>query len=84
MTTTMILPRTKPLQATLLLTQQTTAQQTTGIDISAVLNLMLPAMLVGMMVKMISVTPNKKKQVELPATERTTSQSRRKPHPIGS
>jgi large-conductance mechanosensitive channel len=77
MTTTMILPRTKPLQATLLLTQQTTAQQTTGIDISAVLNLMLPAMLVGMMVKMISVTPNKNKQVKSPATEGITSQPKK-------
>jgi hypothetical protein len=81
---TMILPRTKPQQATSLLTQQTTPQQTTGLDIPTLMNLMLPAMVVGMMVKMISVTPNKKKQVELPATERTTSQSKRKPHPIGS
>ena len=68
---------TRPLQATSLLTQQTTTQQTTGIDISTVLNLMLPAMVIGMMAKMISVTPNKNKQIKSPATESTTSQPKK-------
>jgi hypothetical protein len=72
MTTTLILPRTKPLQASSILVQQTTAQQTNGIDISTLMNLMLPAMVVGMMAKMISVTTAKKKQMT-PATENLTS-----------
>jgi hypothetical protein len=77
MTTTMILPRTKPLQATSILAQQTTAQPTTGIDISTVMNLMLPVMVIGMMVKMISVTSNKKKQVQSPSLESTISHAKK-------
>ena len=50
----MVFPRTQPLQAASIYTQQTTAQQTGGIDISTLLNLMLPAMVIGMMVKMMS------------------------------
>jgi large-conductance mechanosensitive channel len=77
MVATMKFSITRPLQATSLLTQQTTTQQTTGIDISTIMNLLLPAMVVGMMAKMISVTPNKNKQVKSPATEITTSQSKK-------
>jgi hypothetical protein len=77
MTTTMILPRTKPLQANSVLAQQTTTQQTAGIDISNLMNLMLPAMVIGMMAKMISATPNKKKQVQSPSLESTTSRAKK-------
>ena len=77
MTTTLKFPISRPLQAGSISAQQTTAQQTTGIDISTVLNLMLPAMIVGMMVKMIAVTPSKNKQVKSPATESTTAQPKK-------
>ena len=74
MATTMVFPRTQALQAASIYTQQTTAQQTGGIDISTLMNLMLPAMVIGMMAKMISSTLGKKKQVKAATTESTTSQ----------
>jgi large-conductance mechanosensitive channel len=73
MSTTMIFPRTQALQAASIYTQQASAQQTGGIDISTLMNLMLPAMVVGMMAKAISTTPSKKKEVT-PTTENPTSQ----------
>ena len=69
----MIFPRTQALQAASIYTQQASAQQTGGIDISTLMNLMLPAMVVGMMAKAISTTPSKKKEVT-PTTENPTSQ----------
>jgi hypothetical protein len=77
MTTTLKFPITRPLQTTSLLTQQTTAQQTTGIDISTLMNLLLPAMVVGMAARAISITTVKNKQVKSPATESTTSQPKK-------
>jgi hypothetical protein len=53
MTTTMVFPRTRPQQSSYLYSQQTTAQQTSGIDISSLMTMMKPAMMVGMMGKMI-------------------------------
>ena len=76
MSTTMVFPRTQTLQATSIYTQQATAQQTGGLDISNILNLMLPAMVIGMMTKMMSVTTAKKKQMT-PTTENSTSQPKK-------
>ena len=59
----MVFPRTQPLQAAAIYTQQATVQQTGGIDISTLMNLMLPVMVIGMMMKMMSVTTTKKKHV---------------------
>ena len=59
----MVFPRTQPLQAAAIYTQQATVQQTGGIDISTLMNLMLPVMVISMMMKMMSVTTTKKKQV---------------------
>lgn len=53
MTTMMTFPRTRPQQATSISFQQTTSQQT-GLDISSLLNLMVPMMMVVMMMKMIA------------------------------
>jgi len=48
MTTTMIFPRIQPQQATSMHAQQTTSQQT-GINLTDILNTMLPMMIVVMM-----------------------------------
>ena len=64
------------LQAASIYNQQTTAQQTNGLDISNIMNLMLPAMVVGMMMKMMGSSLGKKKQVT-PATENPTSQPKK-------
>ena len=76
MSTTMAFPRTQPLQAASVYTQQATAQQTGGIDISTLMNFLLPAMVIGMMAKMMSSTLGKKKQVKVATTESTTSRSK--------
>ena len=72
----MVFPRTQTLQAASIYTQQATNQQTGGIDISTLMNLMLPAMVIGMMMKMMSGTVGKKKQVT-PTTENPTSQPKK-------
>jgi len=72
----MFFPRTQTLQAASIYTQQATNQQTGGIDISTLMNLMLPAMVIGMMMKMMSGTVGKKKQVT-PTTENPTSQPKK-------
>ena len=72
MSTTMFFPRAQPLQAASIYTQPTTAQQTGGIDISTLMNLMLPVMVIGMMMKMMGSSLGKKKQVT-PTTENPTS-----------
>jgi hypothetical protein len=63
----MFFPRAQPLQAASIYTQPTTAQQTGGIDISTLMNLMLPVMVIGMMTKMMGSSLGKKKQMK--ATE---------------
>jgi len=68
----MFFSRAQPLQAASIYTQQATAQQTSGLDISTLMNLMLPVMVIGMMMKMMSGTVGKKKQVT-PTTENPTS-----------
>lgn len=70
MTTTMTFPRTRPQQATSIYAQQTTAQQTGSIDISSLLNLMMPVMIVGMMGKMMGgmVSPKQVKTAESETT----------------
>jgi hypothetical protein len=76
MSTTISFPRTQPLQAATIYTQQATAQQTGGIDISTLMNLMLPAMVIGMMMKMMGSSLGKKKQVT-PTTENPTTQPKK-------
>jgi hypothetical protein len=67
MSTTMSFPRTQPLQAGSIYTRQATSQQTGGIDISTLMNWMLPVMVIGMMMKMMGSSLGKKKQMK--ATE---------------
>ena len=76
MATTMVFPRTQPLQAAPIYTQQATTQQIGGIDISTLMNLMLPAMIIGMMTKMMSGTLSKKKGAKTATTESTSSRSK--------
>jgi len=76
MATTIVFPRTQALQAGAIYTQQTTAQQTGGIDVSTLMNLMLPAMVIGMMAKMMSGTLGKKKQAKAGTTESITARSK--------
>ena len=64
MSTTMSFPRTQPLQAGSIYTRQATSQQTGGIDISTLMNWMLPVMVIGMMMKMMGSSLGKKKQVK--------------------
>ena len=72
----MVFPRAQALQAASIYTQQTTAQQTNGLDISNIMNLMLPAMVVGMMMKMMGSSLGKKKEVK--AAESKSANSRAK------
>ena len=73
----MIFPRAQALQAASIYTQQANVQQTGGIDISNIMNLMLPAMVIGMMVKMMGSSLGKKKQVKVTESKRTNSQSKK-------
>ena len=77
----MFFPRAQPLQAASIYTQPTTAQQTGGIDISTLMNLMLPAMVIGMMMKMLGTSLGKKKQVKAAESKNTLTQSKRHPQP---
>ena len=72
----MFFPRTQPLQAAAIYTQQAIVQQTGGIDISTLMNLMLPAMVIGMMMKIMGSSLGKKKQATL-ATENPTSKTKK-------
>jgi len=72
----MFFPRTQPLQAASIYTQQVTAQQTGSLDVSTLMNFLLPAMVIGMMVKMMGSSLGKKKQVT-PTTENPTSQPKK-------
>ena len=74
MSTTMSFPRTQPLQAASIYTRQATSQQTGGIDISTLMNWMLPVMVIGMMLKMMGSSLSKKKQVKVTESKRTNSQ----------
>jgi hypothetical protein len=77
MSTTMSFPRTQPLQAGSIYTRQATSQQTGGIDISTLMNWMLPVMVIGMMMKMMGSSLGKKKQVKVTESKRTNSQSKK-------
>jgi hypothetical protein len=77
MSTTMSFSRTQPLQAGSIYTRQATSQQTGGIDISTLMNWMLPVMVIGMMLKMMGSSLSKKKQVEATESKRTNSQSKK-------
>jgi hypothetical protein len=73
----MSFPRTQPLQAGSIYTRQATSQQTGGIDISTLMNWMLPVMVIGMMMKMMGSSLGKKKQVKVTESKRTNSQSKK-------
>lgn len=60
----MHVPRIRPQQAASINSMQTGVQQTSSIDISTLMNLMVPAMMVGMMGKTMSDTQGKSKQVK--------------------
>ena len=72
----MFFSRTQALQAASIYTQQATVQQTGGIDVSTLMNLMLPVMVIGMMMKMMGSSLGKKKEVT-PTTENPTSQPKK-------
>ena len=59
-------PRTRPQQAASIHTLQTGVQQTSGIDISTLMNLMVPMMMVGMMGKMMSGMFRKREKAVTP------------------
>ena len=77
MSTTMSFPRTQALQAASIYTQQATAQQTGGIDISTLMNLMLPAMVIGMMMKIMGSSLSKKKQVKAVESKSASPRSKK-------
>jgi hypothetical protein len=77
MSTTMVFPRTQPLQAASIYTQQTTTQQTGGLDISTLMNLMLPVMVIGMMMKMMGSSLGKKKQVKTAESKSANSRAKK-------
>ena len=81
MSTTMVFPRTQPLQAASIYTQQATVQQIGVIDISILMNLMLPVMVIGMMVKMMGSSLGKKKEVK--AAESKSANPRAKKATVG-
>jgi hypothetical protein len=62
------------MQSTLMGVQQTTAQQTGGIDISSLMTMMLPVMIVGMIGKMMNGAFGKHKE---PVTATATSTSKK-------
>jgi len=69
--------RTQALQAASIYTQQATTQQTGGIDISTLMNLMLPAMVIGMMMKMMGSSLGKKKQVKAAESKNTNTRAKK-------
>ena len=77
MSTTMSFPRTQPLQAGSIYTRQATSQQTGGIDISTLMNWMLPVMVIGMMMKMMGSSLGKKKQVKAAESKSANSQAKK-------
>ena len=74
MTTVMNFQRVQPQQTTSIYAQQTTSQQTSGIDISGLINLMMPVMIVGMMMKMMSGMVSTPKRVKAAKAETTPQQ----------
>jgi len=77
MTTIMNFPRTRPQQSASISAQQT-AQQTGGIDVSSIMNLMLPVMIIGTMGKMMSGAFGKHKEpVSATATATATGASKK-------
>ena len=75
MTTAMHFPRTRPQQSVSISAQQAD-QQTGGIDVSSILNLMLPVMIIGAMGKMMSGALGKRKE-SVSATATATSTSKK-------
>jgi hypothetical protein len=74
MTIAMVFPKIQSQQATSISGQQTTSQQTSGIDISGLINLMMPIMIVGMMMKMMSGMVSTPKRVKAAKAETTPQQ----------
>ena len=76
MNTTMSFPRAQALEAACI-TQQAISQQTGGIDMSTLLNLMLPVMVIGMMMKMMGSSLGKKKQVKADESKSANPQAKK-------
>jgi len=76
MTTVMSFPRTRPQQTASINTLQAGVQQTSGIDISTLLNLMVPAMMVAMMTKMMSGIFGKRGKTVTPTATSTSKKGR--------
>jgi len=76
----MVFPRTQPLQAASIYTQQANVQQTGGIDISNILSLIMPLLMVSMMIK-TATNMGKPKQAKTFETKNTVTQSKRHPQP---
>jgi hypothetical protein len=64
MAMSMLFPRIQPQQVTSIYAQQTTSQQTNGIDISSILNLMLPFLIMIAMIGAIAGVGNSKAKTE--------------------
>ena len=73
----MFFSRTQALQAASIYTQQTTAQQTGCIDISTLMNLMLPVMVIGMMMKMRGSSLGKRNKMKATESKSTNSQAKK-------
>jgi hypothetical protein len=72
MTTVMTFPRTRSQRSASITAKQTAAQQTGGIDVSTLMNLMLPAMMIGMIGKMMSGMIGRPKQVKAKESKNTS------------
>jgi len=69
MATFVNMPNIRPQQTTSVLGQQTTSQPSSIINISSLMNLMLPIMIMGMMMKMMANMVSAPKRVTATTTE---------------
>jgi hypothetical protein len=76
MTTVMSFPRTRPQQAASINSLQTGVQQTNGVDISTLLNLLVPVMMVAMMTKMMSGMFGKRDKAVTPTATSTSKKGK--------
>ena len=76
MTLTLNFPKIQSQQATSISAQQTTSQQTSGIDISNIINLMLPVMIIGMMMRAMASMMSTPKHIKVATTESINPQAK--------
>ena len=74
MTMTMLFPRIQPQQAASIYAQQTTSQQTSGVDISSIMAQLLPVMIIGMMMTGMAGMMSQPKRIKVAMTESTNPQ----------